>query len=103
MSMYGKAFWAAAGERALFTFAQTLLGTPAGVALVGVIANATSNGKIDLVLLQHVGLLVLTSLVTAFIAAGGSILSSIVKARRDGNPSLGNLEVLSVSNIAQRG
>jgi hypothetical protein len=95
--MYGKAFWRAAWERALFTFAQAFLSTPAGIALVDAIADI-GRGHISLTLMQHLGLLLLTSLVVASIAAGASILSSVVKARKDGNPSLGNQEVLSTTN-----
>ena len=94
--MYTKQFWRAAGERALFTFAQALLSTPAGIALVNLLADIGA-GELNLVLLQRFGLLALTSVIVATIAAGGSILSSLVKARNDGNPSAGSVEVLNTA------
>lgn len=91
--MYDKAFWRAALERALFTFAQAFLSTPAGLALLNVVVDF-GDGELDLVLLHKVGLLVAIAVIVALIAGGLSILSSLVKARKDGNPSLGNAEVV---------
>jgi hypothetical protein len=91
--MISREIWRAAFERALKTFAQALLSTPAGLVLVNLVADI-GDGNLDLVLLQKLGLLLITALTVATIAAGGSILTSIVNARNDGNPSANNAEVL---------
>lgn len=91
--MYTREFWRAAAERALKTFAQALLASPAGLLVVNLLADI-GDGNLDLVLLHQLGLLLLTSVIIATFAAGGSVLSSLVNARNDGNPSAGNAEVL---------
>ena len=92
--MYTKQFWRAARERALFSFAQALLASPAGLLVINLLADIGS-GNLNLVLLHRLGLHMLTWLIIATFTAGGSVLSSLVKARKDGNPSLDNVEVLA--------
>jgi len=92
--VFTKAFWRAAGERAVKTFLQAFVASPVGAVLLAIVANPTS---LTWQLLQQLPLLLLFGLVAGLIAAGVSVITSLINARNDGNPSAGNQEVLNAT------
>jgi hypothetical protein len=76
--MYTIEFWKGALERAVATFLQSLLGL-VGIVEVGII-NVSSFAWSEI-------------LVSALFIAGLSLVKSVLAGIKDGNPSIGNLEV----------
>lgn len=80
--MYNKEFWLAAFERSVFTFLQTFLG-------VWVALGVTTTQGLDWrVILGSAGA-----------AAVLSVVKSIVAGFNNGNPSVGNVEVVSNEEV----
>ena len=83
--MDNSAFWRALAERVLSTFAQTLLGV-----LGALVAPHVMRGEgLDTVPW-------VPYLSVALLAAGLAIVKGIAAALKDGNPSIGSVEVLAV-------
>lgn len=94
--MFTKAFWRAAGERAVKTFIQAFLASPIGLTLVAVAANPRS---LDWMLVQQLPWLLLLGVIAGLIAAVVSVLWSMFNARNDGNPSATNAERVSPTPV----
>jgi hypothetical protein len=80
--MYTRTFWIDTGERAVATFAQTL------VALILTAVGGEITGTVDVT-----GVAWLAILGSALLAAGLSVLKALAAGRNDGNPSVGNRDV----------